>query len=207
MAFDDTPRFPEDISFGSRGGPEFSTSVLMLASGYEQRNKNWVSALHKYNCAYGIKTREQMDTLREFFFARGGRFRGFRFKDWADYQAGATTLSVQGDGLETQFQLEKSYTSGSVTYVRNLIKPVDGTLSGVSVDGVPQTVTTHYTVNYNTGIITFITPPANGVDIAFTAVEFDVPVRFEIDFLDAEWEFWETQSVPNIPLIEVRDAT
>lgn len=207
MAFDDTPRFPEDISFGSRGGPEFSTAVLTLASGYEQRNRNWLMSLHKYNVAYGIKTREQMETLRDFFFARAGKFRGFRYKDWADFEAGPTTLSVQGDGLETEFQLEKAYTSGLVTYVRNIIKPVSGTLTGVSVDGVPQTLTTHYTVDYNTGIITFVTPPGDGLDIAYTSLEFDVPVRFDTDYLDAEWEFWETQSVPNIPLVEVRDAT
>lgn len=207
MAFDDTPRFPEDISFGSRGGPEFSTAVLTLASGYEQRNKNWISALHKYNVAYGIKTREQMDTLRGFFFARGGKFRGFRYKDWADFESSATTLSVVGDGLETEFQLEKSYTSGSTTYIRNIIKPVSGTLTGVSVNSVPQTETTHYTVNYNTGIITFITPPGVGHAVAYTSLEFDVPVRFDTDFLDAEFEFWETLSVPNIPLVEVRDAT
>ena len=207
MSFDDAPRFPEDISFGSRGGPEFSTAVLTLASGYEQRNRNWLMALHKYNVAYGIKTREQMETLRDFFFARAGKFRGFRYKDWADFEAATVTLSVAGDGLETEFQLEKVYLSGSVTYVRNIIKPVSGTLTGVTVNAIPQTETTHYTVDYDTGIITFITPPGVGEAVAYTSLEFDVPVRFDTDFLDAEWEFWETQSVPNIPLVEVRDAT
>lgn len=207
MAFDDTPRFPEDISFGSRGGPEFSTAVLKLASGYEQRNQNWITALHKYNVAYGIKDREQMDTLREFFFARAAKARGFRYKDWADYISGATALTVLGDGLNTTFQLEKLYVSGAVTYVRDLIKPVSGTLTGVTVNAVPQTEGVDFTVDYNTGIVTFTSAPLASEVVAYTSLEFDVPVRFDTDFLDPEFEFWETLSVQSIPLIEVRDAT
>lgn len=207
MAFDETPRFPDDISLGSKGGPEFSTAILQLASGYEKRNQNWIMALHRYNIAYGIKDAADMDVVRAFFFARGGRFRGFRIKDWADYTVGATTLSVAGDGIETDFQLEKQYTSGSITYVRNLIKPISGTLSGVTVNAVPQTEGVDFTVDYTTGIMTFGTPPGSGHAVAITALEFDVPVRFDTDMLDVEHEFWEIQSVPNIPITEIRDAT
>ena len=40
MAFIET-RFPADISFGSAGGPEYSTDIVVTQGGYEQRNINW----------------------------------------------------------------------------------------------------------------------------------------------------------------------
>ncbi len=37
-------RFPPDISYGTTGGPAFSTTVFQAASGFEQRNVNWAEA-------------------------------------------------------------------------------------------------------------------------------------------------------------------
>jgi hypothetical protein len=37
MAFHEV-RFPTDISYGSSGGPEFSTDIVITSSGHEQRN-------------------------------------------------------------------------------------------------------------------------------------------------------------------------
>ena len=34
-------RFPDDISYGSSGGPEYSTDIVETQSGHEQRNANW----------------------------------------------------------------------------------------------------------------------------------------------------------------------
>ncbi len=39
-------RFPENISYGSTGGPEFSTDVVTTHNGCEQRNINWSHATH-----------------------------------------------------------------------------------------------------------------------------------------------------------------
>lgn len=43
MAFIET-RFPVDIAFGSTGGTEYSTDIVITQSGYEQRNSNWAQA-------------------------------------------------------------------------------------------------------------------------------------------------------------------
>src|SRR5688500_4642354 len=106
-------RFPTDISYGSGGGPEYSTDIVITQSGYEQRNANWAQARASYNVAHGVKTQAQLDTLIAFFRARKGRADGFRFKDWTDYQATGQALGT-GDGVQTGFQLVKSYSSGSV---------------------------------------------------------------------------------------------
>lgn len=40
MSFHDVS-FPDAIARGATGGPEYSTDVVMVASGFEQRNVNW----------------------------------------------------------------------------------------------------------------------------------------------------------------------
>ena len=37
MAFHEI-RFPDDIAYGASGGPEFATTIVTMASGFEQRN-------------------------------------------------------------------------------------------------------------------------------------------------------------------------
>ena len=154
-------RFPADISYGSAGGPEYSTDIVITQGGYEQRNINWSQARARYNVAYGVRTQEQLDALIAFFRARKGRADGFRFKDWTDYQAAGALVGL-GDGAATQFQLVKHYTSGSVSESRDITKPVSGTIR-IYKDAVLQT--TGYSVSTLTGLVTFSAAPANGVAI------------------------------------------
>src|SRR5262245_58420702 len=111
MAFHDI-RFPDDISYGSSGGPNYSTDIVVTQSGYEQRNINWQEARARYNVAHGVKTQSQLDTLIAFFRARKGRAHGFRFRDWTDYEAAGQVIGT-GNASQTQFQLTKQYVSGS----------------------------------------------------------------------------------------------
>ncbi|MBY0355033.1 MAG: DUF2460 domain-containing protein, partial [Rickettsiales bacterium] len=66
-------QFPADISYGSSGGPTFSTDVIEAFSGFEQRNINWSAARARYNVAHGVKTQSQLDELIAFFRARQGK--------------------------------------------------------------------------------------------------------------------------------------
>lgn len=199
MAFIET-RFPSDIAYGSTGGPEYSTDVVITQSGYEQRNSNWQQARASYNVAHGIKTQAQLDVLIAFFRARKGRADGFRFKDWTDYQAAAQLLG-QGDGAATQFQLVKHYISGSVTQTRTIYKPVSGTV-GLYLDGIPESPE-DFTVNTVTGVVTLDTAPAEGV-LVTADFEFDVPVRFDTDRLSASLDSYGSHSWYDIPLVEIR---
>lgn len=203
MAFHDVI-FPTDISYGSRGGPKFSTTVLMLASGYEKRNQNWSKVKAEYNVSYGIKDEDDMALLRVFFYARAGRAYSFRFYDWADHSVGVQQIGT-GDGLETAFQIIKEYTSGGYTYTRDITKPISGSLLNVAVGGVDQVEGVDYTVDYATGIITFVVAPPLNDAVVIGACEFHVHVRFDTDHLDASHEFWRTQSWPDIPLVEVKE--
>lgn len=198
MAFVET-RFPVDISFGSSGGPEYSTDVILMHSGHEQRNVNWSQARARYNVAHGVKTQAQLDALIAFFRARKGRADSFRFKDWTDYKATAQLMG-QGNGSNTTFQLKKLYTSGGVTETRDIKKPVSGTTK-VYAAGIWQT--TGVSVDNATGVVTFTTAPANGVQIT-ADYEFDVPVRFDTDRLSASMDAYGVHSWNDIPLVEVR---
>lgn len=192
-------QFPADISYGSSGGPTFSTDVIEAFSGFEQRNINWSAARARYNVAHGVKTQSQLDELIAFFRARQGKAIGFRFKDWTDYQAVAQNIGT-GNGSQTVFQLTKKYTS-SVTVTRIIKKPVNNSALKIYLNAVLQS--SGYTVNYATGAVTFTTAPGSGV--AVTAdFEFDVPVRFDTDQLDAAIDDFGTRSWSDIPLVEVR---
>lgn len=209
MAFHEV-LFPPEISYGSSGGPKFKTTVFTADSGYEQRNIDWSSTRAEYDVSHGIKRQDQMDELTAFFYARRGRAFGFRFKDFNDFRIRRQLIGI-GDGQKTQFQLVKTYSDGNPdsgaqhSYSRKLFKIAWGTVAGVTMGAATQAQGTDYTVDHNTGVITFAVPPLNTAEIRVGAAEFHVPVRFDTDHLDATHEFWNTQSWSSIPLIEVRD--
>ena len=192
-------RFPTDISYGSSGGPEYATDIVISGGGHEQRNINWSQARARYNVAHGVKTKTQLDALIAFFRARKGRAYGFRFKDWTDYKATAQIIGI-GNGVLNQFQLAKIYTSGGVNESRVIRKPVSGTVN-VYANSVLQT--SGVSVDTVTGLVTFAMAPANAVVITAT-FEFDVPVRFDTDRLAATLDAYGVNSWLDIPLIEVR---
>lgn len=192
-------QFPADISYGSSGGPEYTTDIVTSQSGYEQRNVNWEQARATFNVAHGVKTKAQLDTLIAFFRARKGRAYGFRFKDWTDYQA-VNQLIGTGNGSATQFQLVKRYTSGAVTETRMITKPVAGTVQ-IYKNAVLQT--SGVSIDTATGLVTFAVAPAAASAITAN-FEFDVPVRFDTDRLSARLESYGVHSWQDIPLVEVR---
>ena len=51
--FLEDPPFPARIAYGARGGPEFKTRVVTLASGFEQRNIDWERARGRWTIDTG----------------------------------------------------------------------------------------------------------------------------------------------------------
>ena len=198
MAFEEI-QFPADISYGSSGGPEYSTDIVEIASGYEQRNSNWQQARARFNVAHGVKTKAQLDALIAFFRARKGRANGFRFKDWSDYSVTNGTIGT-GDDITTTFQLVAKYTSGTVVESRDIKKPVAGTVT-IYVDTVEQT--SGVSVDTTTGVVTFTAAPVAG-EVITADFEFDIPVRFDTDRLSASFDEYGSHSWRDIPIVEVR---
>lgn len=198
-------RFPEAISYGSSGGPNYNTTVVDSQNGRRKKNINWEYPLHTYNVAYGVKTMEEMHELLRFFHIAEGRAHTFLYKDWADYNStipGQPTSSSDqllgiGDGSTRDFQLVKNYTVGSHNKVRNIALPVQGTLE-VEINGAP---TTNFTIS-DTGLITFNVAPSAGQAIR-AGYEFDVPVSFDDDFLPTSYDDYESNSA-DVTLSEER---
>lgn len=198
QGFDDV-RFPEDISYGSRGGPQYLTDVVSLSGGHEKRNSNWTLPRARYNVAHGVKTGEQMDALLAFFHARRGRARGFRFKDWTDYRLVDGQIGV-GDAAVQQFQIVKTYESGASILQRSITHPVVGSVQ-IYIDAAPQQ--RGVSVDHFTGIVTFDSAPESGAIISVTC-DFDVPVRFDTDSFNASIDAYGAHSWVDIPIVEIR---
>lgn len=200
--------FPPEISYGSSGGPGFNTTVITLDSGAEKRSINWADAKAKYDVSHGIKSREQMEELLDFFYARNGRAYGFRFKDWSDYEMERQPLAFTTTTPNQQLQLFKRYApSAGYPYDRTIHKIVPGTLK-VWIDGVPDTRNDGFKLlniipNNDTGtfMIGGIYPAGQVIE---AACEFHVPVRFDSDEMHIVHDSWETMSWPSIPLVELK---
>lgn len=134
------------------GGPLWNTNIVVVQSGYEQRNKVWSQMRGQWQLGERNIDQTEKTALVNFFNARNGRFQGFRFKDWADYTADYTTgvlgTSGLGTGLST-YQLYKNYTDGADTYQNKVVKPVSGTVT-VKQDGTLISPS----IDYTTGIVT-----------------------------------------------------
>jgi uncharacterized protein (TIGR02217 family) len=197
----DEVQFPPDIAYGATGGPEFNTSVVVAKSGAESRNENWSESRIVFDVSTGVKEPEQTTRLITFFRNRRGRKRGFRFKDWSDYEAENQPLGT-GDGAETAFQLQKLYDDGVVYSLRDIKKPIGDTVL-VFVDGAPLEFEDGYTLDSTTGLVEFDVAPGNGSVLTWSG-EFDIPARFDTDQLKVQAVDKNLFVAESIPVIELR---
>ncbi len=203
-------RFPTNLSFGSSGGPERRTEIVTLANGFEERNTPWSASRHRYDAGLGMRSLSDIETLLTFFEARHGQLYGFRWKDWADYKSctplGTPAFGDQvigtGDGVATVFMLTKSYQSGGSAYLREIRKPVAGTVVA-GVAGAESAEGTDFTVDTTSGELTFAVPPGVG-EVVTAGFEFDVPVRFDTDRIVTSVASFQAGEVPSVPVVEVR---
>jgi uncharacterized protein (TIGR02217 family) len=200
--------FPLDIALGSAGGPERRTEIVALASGREERNARWAHSRRRYDAGYGIKSYDTLAQVIAFFEERRGMLHGFRWRDRLDHASSAPGVAVTaldqvlgiGDGETAAFSLVKTYGGAFAPYVRPVAKPVSGSVR-VAVDGVE--LDDGFSVDTATGVVTFAEPP--GIGEAVTAgFLFDVPVRFDTDYLEVDLSAFAAGAIPKIPVVEIK---
>ena len=157
--FIETPRFPFALALGGfEGGPGFSTGIVEVASGAEQRNAQWAQARREWTGDNIPWERPQIAQLLDFTHCMQGRAVGFRFRDPLDYNADGRGLlgTGVGAGLPT-YRLVKRYAVGALVHDRNITKPVPGSVTllrnGTAVaagSGAGQAL-----LDTTTGIVTF----------------------------------------------------
>src|SRR5262245_790125 len=128
----------------------FSTAIIKLRSGAEERTARWSYPLHTYDVAYGLRTHARILALQSFFICRLGPATGFRYRDPGDfttqaaptlpdsYLTGSTPTFLDviigtGDSSTKTFQLVKKYSDAAVTRTRTIVKPIaSSVLSGIN---------------------------------------------------------------------------
>ncbi|WP_244116463.1 DUF2460 domain-containing protein [Burkholderia gladioli] len=147
--FLESPRFPDNISFGCTVGPTYFTVLNTTYGGADGTTPAWTQAKIKFEVGRRAMTDVDTATLDAFFRCVKGRAYRFRIKDWTDFQATAAqgVLTPVSAGV---YQLGKSYVTGAFSEVRTISKPVVGTvvvfLNGASVSGM--------TLDSTTGLVT-----------------------------------------------------
>lgn len=171
MAFIET-RLLDCVSYGTQGGPTWSTRKVGLRSGIVRRNAQRSRPLYRFVVLYQhLKPVDHQSVINAFNACRGGVF-AFRLKDWSDFEATNQLVTV-GTGAPQTIQLVKLYEFGVQNVSRPIRKPVNATLTD---DGGPLASS----VDLTTGMATF-TASIGG--IVRWSGEFDVPVTFEQDEL------------------------
>jgi uncharacterized protein (TIGR02217 family) len=201
-------RFPLDVSLNGRGGPERRTEIVTLGSNRESRNARWAHSRRRYEAGYGVKTLAHLAGVIAFFEERRGRLYGFRWRDRADFASCAPGATVgpgdqqigSGDGVQRVFQLTKTYGGVFAPYIRSISKPVAGSVR-IAVNGVERTGS-QFSVDETTGLVTFGAAPPSGATVT-AGFHFDVPVRFDTDYLEIDMQAFEAGAIPKIPILEV----
>jgi len=203
--------FPLDVALGARGGPERRTEIVTAGSGREERNARWAHARRKWNAGYGVKSFDALAAVVSFFEERRGRLYGFRWRDRLDHASGEGGVSAPGDqllgtgdGARASFQLAKTYGADYAPYRRPIVKPVAGSVR-VAVGGTEQGEGTDYDCDVSTGLVVFRAghEPAAGAPVT-AGFLFDVPARFDTDFLEVDLSAFAAGEIQSIPVVEIR---
>jgi len=222
MAYDNVP-YPLSID-RCISQTAFDTTIIPLGNGQERRIANWDDGLLLFNAMHGVRGLEDLRELDIFHKLRRGRARSFPVRDLLDHFAsndGSLMPFAIGTGAAGPFQLTKTYSDAANSWIREIRKPEPGTIK-IFVGATEKTETTHYTINYLTGKVTFTAGnfPAVGAVISWTG-RFFVPVRFDSDKLPIQDVFLTmradvdgklvipdtaTASLPEILMVEDRDA-
>jgi uncharacterized protein (TIGR02217 family) len=203
-------RFPLRLALGVSGGPVRRTDIVSLSNGREQRNARWRHARRSYDAGSGIKSIADLYEVMAFFEARLGQLYGFRFRDPVDFKscgplqtAGPGDQRIgTGDGETDEFQLVKTYADAAAGSLRDIVKPVVGTVT-LSVGGVLQS-SDRYVCDHQTGRVMFFPEHVPSAGAAISAgFEFDVPVRFDTDRIDVNLSAFDAGRIPSIPITEI----
>lgn len=181
------PKFPACPGYGFTVIPDYDDTVVERANGRRTVNVNWQYPLMLFSAVpMGEKAEDDMHRVLRFWHAGAGRANRFLFKDYTDFKSSvvfsdAITFNDQQvilnpDDSPASWQLYKRYRDDDnlLSQLRIIQKPVQGTIriadEGVELDEGPD-----WTLDYDTGIVTFAVEPESPT----WGGEFWVPCMFE----------------------------
>ena len=194
--------------------PRWATEIVSVDSGSERVNQRWSTPLYSFNLPDAVRYHETYEAIKDHWLVMKGPTHTWPFRDPLDFASvqlelcntvpvlsGTDQTLGTGNGLTTEFQLIKTYTRGSATHVRTIYHPIVSTVT-VAIDSVDQV--SGYSVDRDTGVITFDTPPAPG-EVISAGYLFDVEVRFASDdAFEGIVQNYTVSGFASIELMEVR---
>jgi uncharacterized protein (TIGR02217 family) len=207
-------------SFNSDFSESFAVDVTNTMV-YRHTSLKHPYGTYSFNIVFNNNTlAEQIEKVIDFYQRCGGMAGGFRFKHRGDFSTNNYTgVPTASDQLcveidSTHYQITRWYgdnTDADCTR-RKILKPVTGTVLVSLRDGASYTtltLTTDYTIDYTTGIITLVNPLTSSDDGLYAGCYFDIPVAFNTDLSGVSFT---TKTASNefilsagIDLIEIRN--
>jgi len=183
----------------------WKTDVVDYDTGKEQANQVWSRPKRFWTLPYNVMLRKYRDKLIELFDRAHGGYNIFLFEDPYDYECALTECSITAIAAQTEFQLIKTYYgSESETWDENKTRIQPGSIFPpiVKVDNVEKTEDVDYTLDDDTGIVTFGAAP--GAEAVITAnYRFYYPVRFNTDEYEETTIYQSIFSMGDIPIKEI----
>lgn len=171
--------------------PASHTSIKEAVSGKESRGSYMLYPRWKWKLTYDILRQAvayaELQSLMGFFLSRRGAFDDFLYTDPTDYTVTAQAFGT-GDGVTTQFQLLRT--------VGGYSEPMQS-INGTPTIYVAGTPTSAFTIDVNTGIVTFTAAPTLGQALTWTG-SYYFRVRFVEDMMEFEefmYQLWQAKTV------------
>jgi uncharacterized protein (TIGR02217 family) len=179
-------RLDTRITHGAKGGPTVpGRSKFYLPNGRLRQKFAASMPIHKYDVSHGLRSRADFQILLDLFYVvMFTPYEGFRFKDWRDFiatQANSRCTLISG----SNYQLQRVHTFGAATFLRDIKKPVSGTVTVFRTRGGVVSAAAAI-IDYTTGIAA-VSGHVAGDTYTWTG-EFDVPVTFTDDAWMADLE-------------------
>ena len=196
MNFHDA-RLPQYIEIFAVGSSEFSTSTAVSMSGREVRNSDSQKPKRRYNLKNCFLSVSQFEAFNSFFHARAGKRFSFRLRDHFDCKVEKQIIAIS-DGVNTEFQLQKTYADAISPYIRVITKPIVNSVK-IWVENDPLEIEF---VNASSGKVKLPYVLEKDVEICASCM-FDVPVRFVADSFQYGFNTDGSIKVEDVELIEV----
>lgn len=195
----------EEVDYGFEGGPGYSTGLVDLENGFEDRDSEWKYPKHEYSASFGDIDDPDRDAIIATFHTVRGRRHSFLFKDWNDYTATLAPLQVTAEyfGTTNPVQLYKTYTFMNAPYdpaEPYTIRPVQALKEAV-IYAADQVTEIPGTLNLLTGQFTPTDPWADAVTEYYWSGEFYVWVRFDADYNPMTINSWRANTA-QVSLVE-----
>jgi uncharacterized protein (TIGR02217 family) len=140
--------FPENLSYGSAGGPQGLTRILTGPDGVESRSGKLSVPRRRYEAAAGVRTYADLMAIRDFFYQMKGAEQAFLFEppDSSTAANGRDAPSMLDVVLEriadTQYRIARRYQTGTEELIVPIKYPIESSIV-VSIDGASTTSFSH----------------------------------------------------------------